>query len=71
MIEEVIRSYAEEYGCMKCRYFRSFRDDYDNDPLEPDNQGFCKHPDCDENMEEIAGVTAQGCGKREIIKSSK
>ena len=71
MVEEVIRSYAEEYGCMHCKFFKSFYIAYDNDPFEPDNQGFCKCPKVTEEMEEIAGVTAQGCDKREPLKGNK
>lgn len=29
--------------CLSCNYFRSFQLVYDNDPLEPNDQGFCEH----------------------------
>ena len=27
--------------CKNCKWFRSFREAYDGDPFEPDDQGWC------------------------------
>jgi len=51
--------------CLTCCHFQSFRAAYDDDSLEPDDQGFCHHPHATEEMEETAGVYAQGCSKWE------
>jgi len=48
----------------KCKYFRSYYDDYDKDPEEPKDQGFCglflNDNYCDyEIMEKCAKNTAR------------
>lgn len=32
-----------EKSCLSCQFFLSFREDCFGDPLEPDDQGFCRN----------------------------
>lgn len=41
--------------CTTCIYFKSFRADCFGDPMEPDDQGYCKNPDSEYYGNEGAG----------------
>jgi len=36
---------TSEKNCLKCKWFSSYRNEYDDDPLEPDDCGRCKNSD--------------------------